>query len=165
MQIQTKHFGELEIEDRTVITFDGGLSVAHPAERWVLLATSERAPFAFLQSIDDPDQWLLVTEPRTFCAAFNPEFGGEIEQLLGLDADRAGLLSLAVVTVRRRRLVANLAQPILINVERPGGGGGRPGHRHRPVGGVGRCDAAGPVAHRRRGGGGGGRGLNATVKG
>jgi flagellar assembly factor FliW len=65
MLLQTKHFGEIEIDNKEIITFEDGLPGFEDLNKFVLLGQDEESPFGWLQSIDQPDYaFVLVTHSR-----------------------------------------------------------------------------------------------------
>ena len=69
MQIESTRFGTLEVRDDTVITFPDGL-IGLPGTRYALVAQSEKTPFYWLHSVEDPDVAVPVTMPWLFFADY-----------------------------------------------------------------------------------------------
>jgi flagellar assembly factor FliW len=113
--ITSRRFGDLEVADHDVIEFPEGL-VGLGGSRYVVVRTDENSPFAWLQSADDPDLALPVTEPWEFFEDFALELSDQATEAAGLPGDGAGVLVL--VTVRAsgelRDFCANLRAPIVV---------------------------------------------------
>jgi flagellar assembly factor FliW len=62
---ESSRFGTLEIETEEVIEFPSGL-IGLGGARYALLTTDDQSPFAWLQSIDDPELALPITNPWLF---------------------------------------------------------------------------------------------------
>src|SRR5262249_8593647 len=62
---ESSRFGTLEIETEEVIEFPSGL-IGLGGARYSLLTTDDQSPFAWLQSIDDPELALPITNPWLF---------------------------------------------------------------------------------------------------
>ena len=114
MTFESSRFGTLEIATDEVIEFPAGL-IGLGGARYALLSTDEQSPFAWLQSIDDPDLALPITNPWLFFT----EFAVEIDDA---DAERIGISDPSKVdvwvTVRAAEelegFTANLRAPILV---------------------------------------------------
>jgi flagellar assembly factor FliW len=114
MTFESSRFGTLEIQTDEVIEFPAGL-IGLGGARYALLSTDEQSPFAWLQSIDDPDLALPITNPWLFFT----QFGVEIDDA---DAERIGISDPSQVdvwvTVRAAEelegFTANLRAPILV---------------------------------------------------
>ncbi len=115
MMVQTTRFGEIEVDDSRVITFDKGLLGFPAYTRYVLLQLSEESFFYWLQSVDIPDLAFVVTDPRSFVSSYRVPFKQE-------DMDELGLASLddaeVFVIVNRHdgMLTGNLQGPLVVNV-------------------------------------------------
>ena len=87
MKIQTAHFGERDIDESTVITFNGGLPGFDQKTRFALLPEEVDPPvFYFLQSIEDPD--------LAFTVSFSEKFGITFDESV-LTTDEMASLGLA----------------------------------------------------------------------
>jgi flagellar assembly factor FliW len=114
MTFESSRFGTLEIATDEVIEFPAGL-IGLGGARYALLSTDEQSPFAWLQSIDDPDLALPITNPWLFFT----QFAVEIDDA---DAERIGIADPSKVdvwvTVRAAEelegFTANLRAPILV---------------------------------------------------
>jgi flagellar assembly factor FliW len=114
MTFESSRFGTLEIATDEVIEFPAGL-IGLGGARYALLSTDEQSPFAWLQSIDDPDLALPITNPWLFFT----QFAVEIDDA---DAERIGISDPSKVdvwvTVRAAEelegFTANLRAPILV---------------------------------------------------
>lgn len=83
MQIQTTHFGPVEIEVDEILLFPQGLIALEDCRHWVLLADAENPALAWLQSVTQPETALPVVSPRRFV----PEYHVHVKrgQLLPLE--------------------------------------------------------------------------------
>jgi flagellar assembly factor FliW len=112
--IESSRFGRVEIDPDKVVEFPEGL-VGLEGSRYALLATDASSPFLWLQSLDDPQLALPVTDPQRFFADFSMEMADEDAERLGVDASTPVAV---YVTVRAAAALedftANLRAPILI---------------------------------------------------
>jgi flagellar assembly factor FliW len=117
MHISTSHFGPVEIGVDDILLFPQGLVAFEDCRHWVLLADSENASLAWLQSVTRPEVALPVVSPRRF----SPEYQVHVSrgQLLPLEFsqfDQAFVL--AVVSASDGDLTLNLKAPLIVNLDR-----------------------------------------------
>jgi len=114
LTIESSRFGHLEIDPESVLEFPEGL-IGLGGSRYALISEGPDAPFAWLQSLEDPSLSLPVTNPHRFFADFAVEVVDEDAERLGLDAASAMDV---YVTVRAapslEDFTANLKAPILV---------------------------------------------------
>jgi flagellar assembly factor FliW len=115
--ITSRRFGTLEIPADELIEFPEGL-VGLGGSRYVIVRTGDGdSPFAWLQSADDPDLALPITDPWAFFADYVLELSDEATAAAGLPEDGAGVR--VWVTVRAagelRDFCANLKAPIVVH--------------------------------------------------
>lgn len=114
--LASSRFGELEIPQDAVIEFPAGL-IGLGGHRYALLAKTDDAAFAWLQSLDDPDLALPVTNPWQFFEDFEVELSDEEAERVGMTETDAAQASV-YVTVRAgetaQDFCANLRAPIVI---------------------------------------------------
>ncbi|NLO39459.1 MAG: flagellar assembly protein FliW [Ruminiclostridium sp.] len=118
MQLQTRNFGEITVNESDVIVFPSGLPGFEEMKKFTLLGKQDTgAVFFWLQSIDEPNLSFVVTDPF----AIHPEYfvdvdDSETQELQISDAE--DLLTLAIVTVPEnvKNTTVNLKAPVLINL-------------------------------------------------
>ncbi|HEV2061501.1 MAG TPA: flagellar assembly protein FliW [Solirubrobacteraceae bacterium] len=112
--LHSTRFGRLDVPADAVIEFPSGL-IGLGGTRYALLARSEDSAFIWLQSMDDPELAIPVTNPWRFFADFELEVSDDDAGRIGItDADQTSVY----VTVRAAEELedfhANLRAPILI---------------------------------------------------
>ena len=114
--ITSRRFGALELPASEVIEFPEGL-VGLGGHRYVVVPTGADSPFAWLQSADDPDLALPITDPWAFFSDYVLELSDEATEAHGLPADGSGVR--VWVTVRAagdlHDFSANLRAPIVVH--------------------------------------------------
>jgi flagellar assembly factor FliW len=114
LTIESSRFGRVEIDPGSVIEFPDGL-IGLAGSRYALLARDPETPFLWLQSLEDPELALPVTNPHQFFSQFAVEVTDEDAERLGADATGE---TDVYVTVRAAEaledFVANLRAPILV---------------------------------------------------
>lgn len=121
MKVNTRIFGEVDIEEAKLITFEGGIIGFPDMKKFALIYDSEKginAGIRYLQSMDEPTFAMPVMDPLSVCEDYNPEVEDELLKNLGnLDGDN--LLVMTTVTVPRdiKEMSVNLMGPIIINTD------------------------------------------------
>lgn len=121
MKINTKIFGEIEIADEKIITFENGIIGFPDLKRFTLLHDEEKgtnAGIRFLQSLDEPAFAMPVMDPFVVKEDYAPEVDDELLAKLG-NLTEENLLILVTVTIPSdlTKMTVNLQGPIIINVE------------------------------------------------
>lgn len=121
MNINTKAFGDIEIAEDKVITFENGIIGFPELKRFTLLHDEDRgtgAGIRFLQSIDEPGFAMPVMDPLIVKPDYDPEVEDEFLTCLGSITEE-NILVLVTVAVPSdlTQMSVNLQGPIIINVE------------------------------------------------
>jgi len=106
-------FGEIEYDPASVLTFPEGLIGFESLRDFVVMPNEKEGPLFWIQSVEDPDIALVLTDPTNFFLTYKvvPETN-ECEKL-GID-EGDNCYALVVVTVPPdRKITLNLAAPIL----------------------------------------------------
>ncbi len=118
MKVNTRIFGEVDIEDEKIITMPFGLVGFPDLQKFALIHDSKKPVGAlwYLQSMDDPDIALPVIDPLTIKPDYNPQIEeADVELLEPLTEDNLLLLVTITVPEDITNMTANLNAPILIN--------------------------------------------------
>lgn len=115
MLINTKPFGEINIDERQRLYFPYGLVGFEHLKDYALM-DAKQPPFYWLQSIDVQDLAFIMIDPLLFRPDYQIDVPEEELQEIGVDGPE-NLLILAIVTVpeEQRKMTANLLGPVLIN--------------------------------------------------
>lgn len=117
LRIETS-FGAFTVDPDAVIRFPNGLPGFEESREFVVLSSSELAPFSCLHSISGPSASFLVVDPRTVLDDYRCALSHADLQRLAVSDDRA-LLWLAIVSVDDDgHVCANLRAPLAINPQR-----------------------------------------------
>lgn len=121
MKISTRIFGEIEIADEKIITFDNGIIGFPDMKRFTLLHDEEKGTgvgIRFLQSIDEPGFAMPVLDPLIVKADYDPEVDDELLLSAG-NLNEENILVLVTVSIPSdlTKMSVNLQGPIVINVE------------------------------------------------
>lgn len=118
MKVNTKFFGEVEIEESGVIEFVKPILAFEDMRKFVLLEGMEDLVFTFLQSIEDPNLCFLIVPPSMIVEEYDIELDDELVKLLGLETPVDALLyNIVTVPEDVQNLTVNLKAPIIINLK------------------------------------------------
>lgn len=111
--------GERFIDMDKVIHFPKGLMGLEDKRHFTLLQIRSDTPFLLLQSLDDPDLGLLVTDPYSFLDDYKVKIGDAEQSLLQAKKGEevAVLVTVAIPRGKPEKTTLNLMGPILINHE------------------------------------------------
>ena len=120
IKIQTKPFGEIEVNELQVIDFPEGILGFDFIKKFVILDTEdEGSPFKWMQAFDEKDLAFVIIRPVDFMEKYDLLISQS--DLETVKAESVGdLLVFAIVTIPENpeKMTANLQGPIIINVEK-----------------------------------------------
>lgn len=121
MKINTRIFGEIEIADEKIITFDNGIIGFPELKRFTLLHDEEKGNHVgirFLQSVDEPGFAMPVMDPYNVKDDYAPRVDDELFVSLG-NLTEENTLVLVTVTIPSdlTKMSVNLQGPFVINVD------------------------------------------------
>lgn len=117
MQLQTRHFGMIDVDEKDILFFPSGVPGFGDIKKFILLGRQESdSTFFWLQAVDEPNLAFVVTDPF----GIHPDYfvdvdDEETEELQIKDIDN--ILTLAIVTIPENvnDITVNLKAPVLIN--------------------------------------------------
>lgn len=121
MNIKTKIFGEIEIDNDRIIKFENGIVGFPELTDFVLLHDEERgveAGICYLQSLQEPNFAMPVMDPLRLLPEYNPDVEEELLNCLGTITED-NVLVVVTVTVPKdlQKMSINLQAPIIINAD------------------------------------------------
>lgn len=120
MQVQTKPYGMIDVDDRQKIVFPFGILGFENLREYVLLDAVQQ-PFYWLQSLEVPEIAFVLINPRVFRPDYSLDvLDGDLEEIDLDTEDGENTLIFAIVTIpeNNSRMTANLQGPIIINREK-----------------------------------------------
>lgn len=119
MEISTKRFGVVEIEDDLILDFPDGLLGFSDASRFALIHPSDDSSLLWLQSIDDPNLAFVVADPTDFVPDYTVSTRPEMASDLGLKPETLDQDWQPLVICNRSEgwLTGNMLGPLMIHVE------------------------------------------------
>ena len=118
IKVNTKPFGEIEVDERQVIDFPEGILGFDFIKKFIVLDADNESPFKWLQAYDEKDLAFVIIMPESFLPSYElviPQIDYEAVNAKTVD----DLLVFAIVTIPENpsNMTANLQGPIIINPE------------------------------------------------
>ncbi|CAM2009489.1 flagellar assembly protein FliW [Acanthopleuribacter pedis] len=116
LKIPSITFGDIEIAENTIYTFDKGIPGLLGIHRYTIIESEETDPIRWLQACDKPYISLMMLEP----AMIDPDYSIQLtdEQMKQLDngpVEAVFMYVLVVVPDNARDMTANMLAPIVLN--------------------------------------------------
>lgn len=119
MRINTRVFGEIDIEDEKIIRFQGGIVGFPELTDFALIHDSEKegaCAVRWLQSMQEPAFAMPVMDPLAVKPDYNPEVEDELLKPLGkIDPEEILVLVTLTVPSDLTKMTVNLQAPIVVN--------------------------------------------------
>lgn len=119
MTIETKLFGEIEVDESKLINFPQGIVGFPELKDFMLIHDGEgTGSIRWLQSIQEPAFAMPVVDPLAIIPDYNPDIEDELLKPLG-NVTQDNMLVLVTITVPKEleKMTVNLKGPIIINSE------------------------------------------------
>ncbi|MEG1459138.1 MAG: flagellar assembly protein FliW [Acetivibrio sp.] len=119
MVVQTRYFGEIDLTEEKIITFENGIMGFENYKRFTILydvEKEEKPSISWLQSLDEKNFALPVVNPMIVKEDYNPVVEDELLKSLG-DLNEENVVILLIMTIPSdiTKITANLKAPIIIN--------------------------------------------------
>ena len=116
MQINTVRFGQIEVDESKLISFEEGIPGLEEYKRYALLQFEDSYPIIWLQSVDEGGICLPVLD--TFVVINDYVFDiedSDVKELELKGPEDLHVVSVLVIPDEIKGMTANLAAPIIIN--------------------------------------------------
>ena len=121
MLIKTRYFGEIDVDDAKILTFDDGLIGFENLKKFTLIYNNETeasSNVTWLQSLDEPLVAFPVINPFYVMTNYNPIVEDEVLIPLGeLTEDSTAIFLTLTVPSDITKMTTNLKAPIIINAD------------------------------------------------
>ena len=121
MLIQTRYFGEIDVDDEKVITFEDGLIGFENLKKFTLIYNNESETsktVTWLQSLDEPMVAFPALSPCYVMTDYNPVVEEEVLASLGqLTEENTAIFLTLTVPSDITKMTTNLKAPIIINAD------------------------------------------------
>ncbi len=118
MQVQTKPYGTIEVDERQKISFPFGILGFEKLRNYVLIDAHQQ-PFYWLQSMDVSEIAFVLINPFLFRPDYEIDVPDEELEEIGIISPEQ-ILVFAIVTIpeNQRDMTANLQGPVIINKDK-----------------------------------------------
>ncbi|KJS85391.1 MAG: flagellar assembly protein FliW [Peptococcaceae bacterium BICA1-8] len=119
MLINTRDFGEIEVQEEKIIHFPYGIIAFEEMKRFFIIESGqEDLPFCWLQSVDEGDLAFVLLNPFLFKKDYELEIpDGVVKELEIEKEEEVAVFSVIVVPEDINKITANLLAPIIINTK------------------------------------------------
>lgn len=117
MKIDTKQFGEIEIDEDKIIDLPLGIPGFRDFKRYVILQKKETVPFFLFQNLEDPNLSFVVLDPNLILPEYSIE-KSDIEKSVKWDLEKDEISCFVIITIPNgnpEKMTANLLAPLVIN--------------------------------------------------
>lgn len=118
-KINTSRFGEIEIDEKRIVTFKEGIPGFTDEHEFIILPYDEESPYYFMQSLNTPDLAFLLTIPFLFFPDYTFEIDDETMEELEITT-KTKVLYYSIITIPNgsiRYMTTNLLAPVILNTE------------------------------------------------
>lgn len=120
MLVKTKFFGEVDLPEEKILTFERGLIGLSEYKRFTILYDCEKesSNIFWLQSVEEPTLALPVVRPQLVKEDYNPVVEDELLKHIG-ELTEENLVIFLTMTVPQdiKQMSVNLKAPIVINTD------------------------------------------------
>lgn len=117
IKVNTKPFGEIEINELQIIDFPEGILGFDFIKKFIIMdAEDEGSPFKWMQAFDEKDLAFVIIRPLDFMEEYELVIAqNDLDTVKSDNIDE--LLVFAIVTIPEnpRKMTANLQGPIIVN--------------------------------------------------
>ena len=120
MLVKTNFFGEVDLPEEKILTFERGLIGLADYKRFTILydCEKEETNISWLQSVDEPTLALPVIKPWLVKEEYNPTVEDELLSSLGeLTEENLVILLTMTVPADIKEMTVNLKAPVIINAD------------------------------------------------
>lgn len=114
MNVKTRDFGEISVEEKDIIRFRERIFGFEDYSDFVMLFDEEvGSSFGWLQSVEEPEICFLVANPTVLDVCYKPQISQATEKAIGGAADEVWLVMTAGESLENATV--NMKSPVVIN--------------------------------------------------
>lgn len=116
MKVDTLNFGEVEIEEGSVYSFQQGIPGFESLHDFVIIELDKESPFAFLQSTEQQDFSMIITNPFDFYPHYELELSESTKKELFIEKKEDVMVwNTITISGEVKHATINLLAPIIMN--------------------------------------------------
>lgn len=118
MVVETKNFGEIEITDENIYTFDCGIPGFEQLKKFTIIKNDDGSPFCWLQSLENGEISFIIMNVYNIFPDYDPlVYDDDLEDLGEIKNDSLIIYNIVVIPPVISKMSVNLKAPIVINAE------------------------------------------------
>lgn len=118
MKITTSRFGEIEIDEASVVRMPEGMLGFGEIGEFVIVQQNEESPFLWFQAVREPNLAFVIVDPFTFFPDYEVLLSNnDIEALGCSELGSLAVFAVVVIPENPEDMTANLRGPIVINAD------------------------------------------------
>lgn len=122
MKFISKIHGEIEYEEKNVVTFNKGLLGLDDLKKFILLDLEEYEPFKLFQSLENNEIAMIVTSPYEFFKDYEFELSEDTINNLKIESqEQVKVITTVTLNSDVEKITTNLQGPIIINTSNNSG--------------------------------------------
>ena len=124
MKLNTKHFGEIDVDENRIIDFNEGIPGFESLKKFTLMSDEKDSDglFYWLQSVDDTDVAFVLLNMVKIMPDYNPLVEkDQLSELETTDEKNVNFYNIAVLPENINEMTVNLKAPVVINSEKKKG--------------------------------------------
>lgn len=114
MKVETAQFGQIEVPEEQIFSFERGIPGFESHTRFALIELPE-GPFAYLQSLEDSHIALLITEPFVFYKDYEFDLPESVVEEMNIESDLM-IRNIVTLNIKPEQCTINLLAPLVFNV-------------------------------------------------
>jgi len=121
LKLETRDFGQIDIDEDRVITMPTGMPGFPEAQRFIILDREETRPFLWYQCVDDPGLAFVIINPNLFQPDYSLDLGAILREMSWNGDREEDLAVYAIVNASEgipEKITANLIGPLVINTRK-----------------------------------------------
>ncbi len=119
MQVNSNRFGNLEVDDSSIITFPGGIPGFEDSERYVIVNCEQTDPIQWLISVDEEGISLPVINPFLLISDYSIEISDEeLDIIQTHNQEEIVIYNVMVLYESLQDMTVNLLAPMVINTKK-----------------------------------------------
>lgn len=117
MIIQTLHFGEVDIDDNNILTFEDGIPGFENIKKYAVLSDPQTdSPFLWIQSVEESYPAITVISPFEIISEYEFDISESTVEMLEIkDPSDVVVYVVVVIPDDITKMTANMKAPIIIN--------------------------------------------------
>ncbi|BDR75932.1 flagellar assembly protein FliW [Clostridium tetani] len=118
MNLNTKHHGIIDYEEKEIINFKKGLPGFEHLKKFIVYSIEENNIFSVLQSLEEKEIGIPVLSPFIVCSDYEVKLTEEqIKNLKIKSEEEVWVLNTVTINSDYKEITTNLRAPIIINIK------------------------------------------------